>query len=642
MSEPCPDLGALDALASGVGDEAARAHIGVCASCRARLEDIRRNNELFDRMGTTLAGGGPRAHGEGDAPPGYRLIDEVHRGAQGVVYRAEQLSTKRTVALKLLHAGRFATTAQRWRFERELDLIARMRHPNVVAVHDGGRTPDGGWFLAMEYVDGVTLDKFGDDPVRTRADAENTARLFEKICAGVAHAHRHGVIHRDLKPGNVLIDSDGEPRIVDFGLARERDDRTVTRPGEFAGTLAYAAPEQVSRGESVDVRTDVYALGAMLYERLAGRRPHDTDGPLRDVIRRIAEETPPPVSAARGDRVVPADLETIALKALSLDPDRRYESAGALAGDLGRFLAGAPIEARRASAWYVLRKTVQRHKAPAIAAGVALLVLTGFAVAMSVAYSRAATEAAKANQIRYFLEDTLASVSPETPGEPVTVRDTLDEAVHWVELALHDQPEVEASLRNTIGNSYRVLGEFEAAEVQLRRALELRRELFAPDHPEIAASLTSLGLLRRDQGRLDEAGDLVGRGLAIAERRWGRDSVRVTNPLLNLGMVEQRRGRLDEARSLFDRALAIRWSEYGHDSADTAMCWYLLARVEEERSNAEAARFDRLALAARLASVPPGHPDIARSVEALGRTRELAGPDERSQIDELLRRAGTP
>ena len=641
MSSGCPEIGALDAMAAGGGDEAVRTHVEHCDSCRERMEDIRRNNDLFDRLGTTLAGDRPREHGSSDAPPGYRLIEEVHRGAQGVVYRAEQVSTKRTVALKLLHAGRFATTAQRRRFERELDLIARMRHPNVVAVHDGGRTPDGGWFLAMEFVDGVTLDEHETGPVRTRADAERVARLFVKICDGVAHAHRHGVIHRDLKPGNVLIDAEGEPRIVDFGLARERDDQTVTRPGEFAGTLAYAAPEQVSRGESVDVRTDVYALGAMLYERLTGCRPHETAGPLREVIRRISEDSPRALSVVRGDRVVPVDLETIIVTALSHDANQRYESAGALTADLERFLAGAPIEARRASTWYMLRKAAQRHKAPAVAAGIAVLVLAGFAVAMSVAYSRAATEAAKANQIRYFLEDTLASVSPETPGEPVTVRDTLDEAVHWVELALHDQPEVEASLRNTIGNSYRVLGEYKAAEVQLQRALELRRELLGPNHPETAASLTSLGLLRRDQGRLDEAADLVGRGLAITERRWGRGHARVTNPLLNLGMIEHRRGRLDGARALFDRAIAIRLREYGPDSADTAMCWFLLARLEEERGDPEAARCDRLALEARLASVPAGHPDIARSVEALARTQELARPDERARIDALLRRVGS-
>ena len=327
MNDECPEIADLETYTADEGDDDFRAHIERCVSCRDRLEEIRRNNEVLSLIRSSAPDRAPEQR-HGADPDGYRAIEEIHRGAQGVVHRAEQTATKRIVALKRLHAGRFATSAQRRRFERELDLIARLRHPNVVDVYDGGRTSDGGWFLAMEFVDGVTLDEHLIEPVRSRRDAERVAELFGKICDGIAHAHRNGVIHRDLKPGNVLVDRDGEPRIVDFGLAREHGQDTLTRPGEFAGTLAYAAPEQMTLDRSVDVRTDVYALGAMLYESLTGDRPHDTSGPIRDVIRRITQTEPRAVSSVRADRVVPRDLELIVHTALRRDADRRYDSAG--------------------------------------------------------------------------------------------------------------------------------------------------------------------------------------------------------------------------------------------------------------------------------------------------------------------------
>ena len=256
---------------------------------------------------------------------------------------------------------------------------------------------------------------------------------------------------------------------------------------------------------------------------------------------------------------------------------------------------------------------------------------------MSVAYRRASREAAKANQIRIFLEDTLSSVTPNKDGSPVTVRRTLDEAVHWVGLVLSEQPEVEASLRVTIGNSYRVLTELDLAEEQLSRALEIRREFFGSAHPETGDSMNALGLLRRDQGRMEEAESLMRGALEIRERNWGPDSDRITNQLLNLASVARETQGYEEAQALIERALEIRMRVHGELHSSTAMCHYRLARLLEGHEPSAAALHDLLAMESRVAALPPGHPDLMRSVETLGRTSAHADPALKARVDSALR-----
>lgn len=305
---------------------------------------------------------------------GYRIERTRARGAQGVVYEAVQLSTGRTVALKVLKSR--STRSLRW-FRREVELAARLKHPNVVAVYDAG-TSRGRPYCAMELVDGVPVDRFLAEHALT---LDEKLRLIERVCAGVAHAHQHGVIHRDIKPSNVLMERDRSPRVVDFGLAladgREGDASARARCRDsFAGTLGYAAPEQVDAdfGE-IGTRTDVYSIGVMLYELLTGRSPFSIG---TDYARaRIAITTTVPVAPSRLAGGIDRDLDAICMKALEKRSEDRYPSANAMGRELGQILAGMPIDQMRDRVGYVAGKFVRRHKMMVGAAVVIIGVLAG-------------------------------------------------------------------------------------------------------------------------------------------------------------------------------------------------------------------------------------------------------------------------
>jgi serine/threonine protein kinase len=328
---------------------------------------------------------------------GYDELEEIARGGQGIVFKAIQGRTNRKVAIKVLLQGAMALAKAKRRFQREIELVAQLKHPGIISVFHSGETADGHPYCVMDYVRGQRLDHFVRDRNLT---LEDTLLLFKKVCEAVQYAHHRGVIHRDLKPGNILVDHDGNPRILDFGLAKmvsAPSDVQLTMTHHLLGTLPYMSPEQ-ARGnpDEVDTRADIYALGVILYELLTGEYPYPVAGHTADVLKHIADTQPaPPVRkwssesgvSRRGSRSLrlgqcPIDdeLQTVILKLLAKERERRYQSAGELSRDLERYLAGDTIEAKRDSLWYVLRKRAGHYRWQLVATSVAVAALISFAL----------------------------------------------------------------------------------------------------------------------------------------------------------------------------------------------------------------------------------------------------------------------
>jgi serine/threonine protein kinase/tetratricopeptide (TPR) repeat protein len=568
--------------------------------------------------------------------PGYELLDELHRGGQGVVYHGIQKSTSRRVAIKVMREGPFAGAADRARFEREAQILGQLNHPNIVAIHDCGTAAQCHYFV-MDLIDGQPLDAWILDSGPRSADLkaagrtapgsskrqspksriESALRLFASICDAVHAAHLRGVIHRDLKPGNIRVDRSGQPHILDFGLAKLTDGSgavaDLTRAGQFMGSLPWASPEQAAgEADKLDLRTDVYSLGVILFQTLTGSFPYDIRGSLRDVLDRIQGSEP--IRPGSLCREVDDELDTIILKCLSKEPERRYQGAGELAADIRHYLAGEPIAAKRDSGWYMLRKGLSRHRLPVGAAASFVLLLAVFAFTMAAARLHAQREAEKYRQVLAFLQNMLADVHPDDAGrEGLTVRAVLDQAAARLDRELVDQPEVAASVHQTLGNQYGALGLYLDADRQLRKAVALRRGLADGDDPELAAALVDFARNLHEKRELLEAEAPLREALAMRRRRFGEGSLEVARSshalaclLIDIAYREAaavpRRdshdalplpadaGRAQEAEQLARESLEIFRRLLGEQHADVAestglLGWSLLAlgRTDEAR-----------------------------------------------------------
>ncbi|MFN0135679.1 MAG: protein kinase domain-containing protein [Phycisphaerae bacterium] len=375
----CPAMAVLDAAARDEAvDSDVEQHLDHCAECQAVLANMRSNNDFLAHHRQDLAA---QSAGPGMIP-GCKLLGEIHRGGQGIVYKAIQTATQRTVAIKVLRAGTLTGREERSRFEREARILGQLQHPNIVTVHDSG-IAEGLHYLVLDYVSGKTLDgHIAEGLPEIRA----TLGLLAKICEAVHAAHLHGIIHRDLKPSNVMIDASGEPHVLDFGLAKatgETADLTrTTLTGQFFGTPAWTSPEQAEGDMAkVDLRTDVYALGVLSYYLLTGAHPYDVSGSLHAILENVRHA--PPASPRLCRQQIDGEIETIVLKCLQKDPERRYQTAGELALDIRRYLAGEVIAAKRDSTLYVLRKLALRHRIPVSIGGAALFAIIAALIGVS-------------------------------------------------------------------------------------------------------------------------------------------------------------------------------------------------------------------------------------------------------------------
>jgi eukaryotic-like serine/threonine-protein kinase len=614
---------------------------------------------MTDRLGRDPATEAPTVDsGRMAAPPasenlpgeigGFRILGKLGEGGMGIVFEAEQKNPTRRVALKVVRGGHFVDESYLRMFRREAETLARLVHPNIAAIYEVGRTDDGQHFFTMELVHGQTLSAYVRDQLGgrhpNREQLRGRLRLFDTICRAVNYAHQRGVIHRDLKPSNIVVTASGDVKILDFGLARITDAdvaaaTVMTEVGSIWGTLPYISPEQ-ARGDSryIDLRTDVYSLGVILYELLAGSYPYDTQTvSMVQALRAIAEAAPRRLKKSDGGEAIDADLQTIAAKALEKEPDRRYQSAAALAEDVERYLASQPILAHPPSAVYQLRKLVARHKLSFAAAGGIAVLLVALAVTMVVQGERvrrerdkAESEAAKASAINGFLKDALGAADPWSKGSRnVMLLDALRQAQAKAHAAFLHQPLVEAAVLQTIGVTFANLAEYAEAEKALRKALDLRVAAAGPKSAEAAESWGAIGTMDLPQGKVDEGEKAAREALEITRGLHDAKSLEVAAAMNLLADVLRMKGKFPEARSLAEGALRIpRASDIPTAKAkagtldsrrveiDSLRVLGGVALDQDDHEREGAMMRERLALARALH--PDRHPEISEALDDYG------------------------
>ncbi len=641
----------------------------------------------------------------------YRIVRCLGEGGMGIVYEAEQETPRRPVALKVIRGGRYVDEHHIRLFQREAQALARLRHPGIAAIYESGRTEDGQHFFGMELVRGETLTRHlqgrAGSNVLSPAEVRYRLVLFGRICDAVFYAHQRGVIHRDLKPTNVIVGAEtvttspaatGIPdvKVLDFGLARITDTDVAvttihTAVGKVQGTIPYMSPEQI-RGnpDEIDVRSDCYSLGVILYEMLSGKLPHDvTRLSLAAAARVICDEPQTPLSRVwRGTRRLDADLATIVSKALEKEPARRYQSVMALGEDVQRYMAHQPILARPPGAIYQIRKVIARHRAPFALSATLGILLVAFSITMAVQAGRIARERDRANQeadtarqISEFLTGLFEVSDPfRAKGDPVSAREILDRGAEKIDRELGNQPLVQARLLSTMGSVYFRLGLFEEAAAHVDRALQTRRRLLGEDHLDVDDNLLLAGMIEVGAGRLEQGLAMHRRALEVLERTLGPNHADVGGALLSISEALGRKGDMDGARAALERALPILETAHGAESVDVARCLNNLGsvhlfggrpaeaaslfersvRIKEKLDGADspdvavglnnlgyvytmlgdyarAGPFLERAITIEERTLEPDHPHTANALHSLGELRRLEG--RLSDAERHLRRA---
>jgi eukaryotic-like serine/threonine-protein kinase len=523
----------------------------------------------------------------------YRIMRELGRGGMGAVYLAEREDQfRKRVAIKVLPPG-MGTRESVWRFLEERQILASLDHRGIARLLDGGVTEDGLPYYVMEYVEGTPIDAFCD---AQRLTIDERLRLFCEVCEAVQYAHRNLVVHRDLKPGNILVTAaDGQIKLLDFGIAKllgpgRIADITLTGPGARPMTPEYASPEQVL-GRPISTASDVYSLGVLLYRLLTGRHPYPVAGrarheaeqaivmapaerPSASVRRFAAEGDPTSLSLTdiattrrstpdRLRRRLEGDLDNIMLRALRKEPERRYTTVEQFAADVARHLAGLPVHARPDTGLYRAQKFVGRHRVGAAAVTAFAFLAIGFNVTTQLQSARIrsqsrriAEERDKAEQVVQFLTELFAVSDPGVSrGQSVAARELLDRGAQRIDRELASQPEARAQMMDAMGRAYFGLGLYDPAKRLLENALALRRRVYGSEHPEVVSTLFQLAYLHRIEGRFALAEPLYRESLATQRRLYDDDHPEVIGALNGLAFLLRGRGDFAPAESVYREAL---------------------------------------------------------------------------------------
>lgn len=598
----------------------------------------------------------------------YHLVRRIGEGGMGEVWLAEQKEpVRRRVALKLVRPG-LNTREAMMRFESERQALALMDHPAIAKVFDAGATPQGAPYFVMEYVAGIPITEYCD---QHRLNTRERLELFAHVCEAVQHAHQKAVIHRDLKPSNILVaevDGHAAPKIIDFGVAKALSqkltaDTMYTLAGVLVGTPEYMSPEQASSsGEDVDTRTDVYSLGIIFYELLAGAPPIELHKvALEEFLRRLREEDPPrpstkigtqdratssevarkrqtePVALARQLR---GELDSIALKALEKERARRYASASEFAADIHRYLNNRTVLAVPPSLAYRARKFGRRYRV-ALATAFAFATVLVAASVVSIRQSiRANREAAVAEAVSNFLQNDLlaqagssAQAGANKKADPdLKVRTALDRAAQRIEGKFPTQPVVEASIRETIGRAYSDLGLFPEARNQYERSLELRRQTLGADDVETIRTLSLLGRVAFDQSSYIEAEAMEGQAFQAALRVLGPEHPDTLKAMTDLASVYRRQGKYPQAEALIKQAVEIKRRVLGPENRSTLNSMSVEAEIyEEEGRYAETETLINQILEIKRRVLGPEHPDTLVSMNNLANVYGREGKYEQAE-----------
>jgi len=594
----------------------------------------------------TLKDLGIEEHGVPTLPEGtsigkYTIESVLGVGGMGAVYRATQTKPQRRVALKLIRTGLMSRKALR-RFDLEAEILGRLHHPNIAQIHEAGIDPTTkSPYFAMEYVEGRELTDYLEE---RKPKLRERLELFIKLCDAIQHAHAKGIIHRDLKPGNVLVSDEGEPKVLDFGVARAADDAEEpntmqTNAGQLVGTLFYMSPEQaVGDIELMDTRSDVYALGVVLYEMLTGQIPYELERrPLHEAVRVIRETDPTRLSKHGGE--LRGDLEIIMDKALDKDRDRRYQSAAEFAADIRRYLKDEPISARPPGTLYRARKFVRRNRALTVSAAAVITVAAVIgSVALNQWLERIEEEQRRIEERRLALENMLEGLNEmdvQKGTGPDLARRLLDlYAENWPAIFAADKASL-ATFYGQLGAAYHGYEDYDAALGAYEKQLETSKLIYDETSPELAQAYQNAASTRFFLGDLDGARAYYERALSIREQVYsGRDPemAKTARTLNHLGTTLVRLGEPGEALGRFERARAIRTELFGAGSIEVAQTNNTIAWFHAQQGRHELAvpiYEENIELLRNLPQDDAKPLWLARSFHALGNAlRELGRYEE--------------